>query len=205
MKLQFKPFPLIYCFILTLFLYKLLNVSFFFFRRKEFAQLRFIPLTNTTLYNIENLKLNLLNLKVGITEIEDFLEHKKGVNKKFDFLQPLIHHPYLCSNVTIKNNHFVSHSGWVKALNSKISIDTFTYVHSAVGHFKQRKLVRETWGKKNLLKGESSRVMFVLGLAQDKNIQAKVEEEFKTYGDLLQGNFVDTYKNITYKGVLSIR
>lgn len=90
-------------------------------------------------------------------------------------------------------------------------------VHSAVQNFEKRRLIRNTWGAKVA-------VYFFLGqidsppppppsssssrsssspseetlLAAATN-QSKVEQESAEFGDIVQGNFYDSYRNLTYK------
>ncbi|XP_018571854.1 beta-1,3-galactosyltransferase 5-like [Anoplophora glabripennis] len=74
-------------------------------------------------------------------------------------------------------------------------------VHSATNHFNNRKVIRETWGQYD----DDIRLLFLVGTANGKDIQEKLEEESKQHSDLLQGNFVDTYHNLTYKHVMGLK
>ncbi|XP_025095015.1 UDP-GalNAc:beta-1,3-N-acetylgalactosaminyltransferase 1-like isoform X3 [Pomacea canaliculata] len=52
------------------------------------------------------------------------------------------------------------------------------------------------------------RILFLLGLpTNDANstVQSLIELEHKKYGDTLQGDFIDTYNNLTHKGVMGYR
>ncbi|XP_075527611.1 beta-1,3-galactosyltransferase 5-like [Dermacentor variabilis] len=48
-------------------------------------------------------------------------------------------------------------------------------------------------------------VVFLLGKTQDPEVQRKVFAEQGLYGDIVQGDFLDTYRNLTYKTVMLIR
>ncbi|KAH7971142.1 hypothetical protein HPB49_019499 [Dermacentor silvarum] len=48
-------------------------------------------------------------------------------------------------------------------------------------------------------------VVFLLGMTPDQEVQRKVLTEHNIYGDIVQGDFVDSYKNLTYKTVMLIR
>ncbi|KAL3878786.1 hypothetical protein ACJMK2_031114 [Sinanodonta woodiana] len=94
--------------------------------------------------------------------------------------------------------------------NDKIceGVDNLTFiamVHSATDHFYRRSVVRETWANKDLLRNYSMRVVFLLGRPQDKKIQATIEHESSLHRDIVQGNFMDSYHNLTHKGVLGFR
>ena len=44
--------------------------------------------------------------------------------------------------------------------------------------------------------------MFCTGSTFDENIQRSLEEESQEYGDLVQGDFLDNYYNLSYKGIM---
>ncbi|KAJ8919104.1 hypothetical protein NQ315_012089 [Exocentrus adspersus] len=60
----------------------------------------------------------------------------------------------------------------------------------------------ETWGQYD----EDIKVLFLMGLEEDNTVRTeKLEEEIKHYGDIVQGNFLDTYHNLTYKHVMGLK
>ncbi|KAK6190467.1 hypothetical protein SNE40_002329 [Patella caerulea] len=97
----------------------------------------------------------------------------------------VINSPNVCKNV--KNLAFIA------------------IVHTATDHFQRRRLIRETWANKNLFKSISTRIVFVFGLTKDKEVQALLENEQVIHGDIIQGDFLDHYHNLTHKGVLAFR
>lgn len=74
-------------------------------------------------------------------------------------------------------------------------------VHSSVPHTKQRALIRSTWARP--LPELHTRVVFLLGRGKEGS-QSEVEEEFELFVDIVQGNFVDSYYNLTYKNVMGL-
>ena len=78
-------------------------------------------------------------------------------------------------------------------------------VHTATGHFMRRNSIRETWANVSLYRKYQMRIVFLLGLPKNESLQAKLEEESYLHGDLVQGNFLDTYHNLTHKGVMGLR
>ena len=78
-------------------------------------------------------------------------------------------------------------------------------VHSSTYHFQRRRIIRETWGNKNIFKSVNLRIVFFLGLTKNKTTQELIENESVVYGDVVQGNFLDSYHNLTHKGVLAYR
>ena len=69
-----------------------------------------------------------------------------------------------------------------------------------------RQHVRNTWGNKTVLENYlKTIVLFPLGLSDNKIVNQNIRSEGKLHGDILQGNFVDTYHNLSYKGVMTIK
>ncbi|GAU89109.1 hypothetical protein RvY_01700 [Ramazzottius varieornatus] len=84
------------------------------------------------------------------------------------------------------------------------------FTHSAVSHFKMRTKVRETWADTNYLRRTKSINFFVMGspAGNDEHcheLQANVTAESELYQDILQGDFIDTYRNLTLKHRLALR
>ncbi|XP_041358431.1 beta-1,3-galactosyltransferase 1-like [Gigantopelta aegis] len=78
-------------------------------------------------------------------------------------------------------------------------------VHSATENFQRRRIIRETWANKNVFTKINLRIVFLFGLTKVKATQELIENESIVYGDVVQGNFLDTYHNLTHKGVLAYR
>lgn len=81
-------------------------------------------------------------------------------------------------------------------------------VHSAAAHFAERDVIRSTWGASGT--GWPSkvtlRVVFMLARTpEDPALEDRMERENRRYGDTVQGNFVDSYRNLTYKHVMALR
>lgn len=80
-------------------------------------------------------------------------------------------------------------------------------VHTAPGNRKKRSLIRQTWGMPQMTQGNSPlRLVFLLGAVQPHaDIQHQLEEENARYMDMVQGNFHDAYRNMTYKHVMALK
>ena len=78
-------------------------------------------------------------------------------------------------------------------------------VHSATGNFERRKALRETWATIDLFKSHKTRVIFLLGMTNNDKTQRLITRENCCYGDIVQGDFIDTYVNLTHKAVLGLR
>ncbi|KAM3843753.1 beta-1,3-galactosyltransferase 4-like [Vipera latastei] len=72
-------------------------------------------------------------------------------------------------------------------------------VASAPGHVARRTAVRRSWGAVQLVGNRELRILFVLGLPAEAELQVVLEREAAEHRDLLQGRFIDTYTNLTLK------
>ena len=84
------------------------------------------------------------------------------------------------------------------------TVNVLTIVHSAIDNFEARKVIRETWGFQKSEFGINSKIVFVLGVRENASLQVLVEKEFLEHGDILQADFVDAYKNMSFKNLLGL-
>lgn len=78
---------------------------------------------------------------------------------------------------------------------------TLILIHSAPRNWNKRNVIRETWGRDD----PRARLYFLLGAVESQQLQHKLEKENYLFGDLIQGNFLDVYRNITYKHVMGLK
>ncbi|XP_065300335.1 beta-1,3-galactosyltransferase 5-like [Dermacentor albipictus] len=76
-------------------------------------------------------------------------------------------------------------------------------VFTASDHFEHRSTVRSTWGGA-LTKMSGLKVLFMLGRPGSDPVQERIVQEDGTHEDIVQGNFVDTYKNLTLKSLMML-
>ncbi|CAL4068846.1 unnamed protein product [Meganyctiphanes norvegica] len=76
-----------------------------------------------------------------------------------------------------------------------------SYVHSAVHKKENRQLIRDTWANLRYYPILRMKVFFVFGAAVSKEEQDVIEKESSQYHDIIQLDFVDSYKNLSLKGV----
>ncbi|CAH1183831.1 unnamed protein product [Phaedon cochleariae] len=74
-------------------------------------------------------------------------------------------------------------------------------VHSSPENFVKRKTIRETWGGKT----NNVSLLFALGHTENVQIHKEIEREYEVHQDLLEGSFLDTYHNLTYKHVMELK
>ena len=128
--------------------------------------------------------------KAGTRNANNERQNRRTVSNKT--LYPLTREfPYVINNPNICTN----------VSNLKFLI----IVHSYTEHFQRRRIIRETWGNKNIFKSVNLRIVFFLGLTINKTTQELIENESVVYGDVVQGNFLDSYHNLTHKGVMAYR
>ena len=77
----------------------------------------------------------------------------------------------------------------------------FIYVFTSVKSFTKRQLIRETWANKSLL---DFNLVFIIGQhSENATITKLLEIEQNKYNDLIQGNFIDSYRNLSYKSLIA--
>ena len=86
----------------------------------------------------------------------------------------------------------------------KTKVDIIIFVHSATGRFTKRNLIRSTWGNVSKFQGWNIRTVFMLG--RSKNVsQDLILDESKKFHDIIQEDFVDHYRNLTYKHIMALK
>jgi len=88
-------------------------------------------------------------------------------------------------------------------------------IHSHHPHTDRRAAIRSTWGKAvrtgswpNERRNSSCaglRLAFLFGLHRDPGLNDLIAEERDRYDDIVQGNFEDSYRNMTLKSLLGLR
>ncbi|KAK2898495.1 hypothetical protein QQF64_032278 [Cirrhinus molitorella] len=88
-------------------------------------------------------------------------------------------------------------------------VDVLVVVKSVIEEHDRREAVRLTWGKEQEIQGLKIKTLFLLGTPASgkdaRNLQALVQYEDRTYGDILQWDFIDTFYNLTLKEVNFLR
>ncbi|XP_050708526.1 beta-1,3-galactosyltransferase 1-like isoform X1 [Eriocheir sinensis] len=78
-------------------------------------------------------------------------------------------------------------------------------VSSAVPNFLRRRAIRDTWGSASALAPSNAKLVFLLANPHNDALQTQVVEESRTYGDILQEDFTDSYMNLTLKSVMGLK
>lgn len=78
--------------------------------------------------------------------------------------------------------------------------------YTAPPNFDRRQIMRRSWlNDSNYLGLATVRVVWLLGTTSNATLQKELEKEMEEYGDLLQGDFVDHYVNLTHKGAMGFK
>jgi len=99
-------------------------------------------------------------------------------------------------NFLINNPNICTNSSGMKYI---------VYVHSAPENTARRHLLRSTWLNTTFFTDRIMRAVFVFGRSNSSEVQANIETEAERYGDIIQGDFIDTYRNLTLKAVLGLK
>lgn len=79
-------------------------------------------------------------------------------------------------------------------------------VKSSAEHFARRTAIRSTFGSENHgLNNFTSQTVFELGLPNNSLTQDLIDKESMVFGDILQADFLDTYRNLTRKTIMGFQ
>ncbi|XP_067249762.1 UDP-GlcNAc:betaGal beta-1,3-N-acetylglucosaminyltransferase 7, like [Chanodichthys erythropterus] len=137
------------------------------------------------------------------------------------------------SRIKCSENSTITNQAWFRRLNPKFrefvlkrhcryfpmllnhpekcsgDVDVLVVVKSVIEEHDRREAVRQTWGKEQEIQGLKIKTLFLLGTPatgkDERNLQALVQYEDRTYGDILQWDFMDTFFNLTLKEVNFLR
>jgi len=113
----------------------------------------------------------------------------------------------------LKNFHWLANNASICNPSEKTSKLLAILVSTARDHFGERKTIRETWGSVSSYLDWSVRIIFLLGketpIQKDtkmgNEIKSKIDSEIENYGDLVMGNFLDSYRNLSYKHIMGYK
>ena len=80
------------------------------------------------------------------------------------------------------------------------------YIYNSMDAKNARNIIRSTFGNKTLINLLNIKIMFVMGVTENVTIlPPNILEESIQYGDILVGNFLESYKNLTLKGTKTLK
>jgi hypothetical protein len=118
----------------------------------------------------------------------------------------ILHNPDLCRRPPPNVDDGQRRPGG-PATTDRPSLRWIVFVHSSPGNADRRQLLRDTWANLSLFRNVTFRVVFLIGIPppDQQRLQPYIKAEFDKYGDIVQGNFIDSYRNLTHKAVLGLR
>ena len=84
-------------------------------------------------------------------------------------------------------------------------IDMLFIILTVHAHVKQRMTLRQTWLKDTNNNTGLARYVFLLGTLDNATLQEQLRQEGMQFKDIIQFNFVDSYRNITYKSIMGFK
>ncbi|ESO89701.1 hypothetical protein LOTGIDRAFT_192596 [Lottia gigantea] len=114
----------------------------------------------------------------------DFKNILMKMTNIYDF-QPIIQQSQLCKS------------------NDRIRL--LMFIISAPNNRESRVVIRKTWAAKCREPNSELKCVFVLGRSKNSSVNMNLITENKTYGDILQIDFMDSYSNLTYKTMSSFK
>ncbi|KAL5291762.1 hypothetical protein ACFFRR_010881 [Megaselia abdita] len=88
-----------------------------------------------------------------------------------------------------------------KPICDKSSSLFIVLVHSAPRNYLKRNRIRKTWGDGSI----GHKLYFLLGLTDSSYQERQIALENQMFADIIQGKFLDDYKNMTYKHVMALK
>ena len=148
--------------------------------------------------SLEEFRKNMTLLKVNMSGI---MERIHEVNKSKGVVMHKFH-----KHQNVPNPHDFEYLLNVETMCSNKDVFLIIYVHTAPAHYKRRMVIRQTWGNPKYFPDVVIRLVFVMGRVEgDKNAQDALVFEHEQYRDIVQEDFLDSYKNLTYKGIAALK
>ena len=123
---------------------------------------------------------------------EDVWQHSEAVRKSTAISSPI--NPHNFAYVINPTETCVNRDVFLLAL-----------VLSAPSNTDRRAVIRETWGDRRNFAEIAVRVVFLLGATGDGSVQKALVDESNAHGDIVQEDFVDSYRNLTHKVIMGLK
>lgn len=105
----------------------------------------------------------------------------------------------------INSYYFAFHNNPQKKCLDVEDLRLVYIIKSAPDNFHLRAAVRLTWGYEKRFSDVEIRTVFLIGKTNLDNLQKDIDQEYNKYGDIIQGNFTDSYYNNTYKTMMGLQ
>ena len=102
------------------------------------------------------------------------------------------------------NISYVTNPGYaICQIDDNRPIYMLIYVQTSPANYKRRQSLRDTWARRSMFR--DTRLVFMTGMSTDLKINKLVALESYIYGDIVQGSFIGTYRNLTYNAIMSMQ
>ncbi|VVC31794.1 Glycosyl transferase, family 31 [Cinara cedri] len=126
-------------------------------------------------------------------------DHNSSYSHRFVRPKPFFDHTH---------RHLINFNGFKYVIDNDVCKSCFNctpiLVHSYVGHFEFRRAIRRSYPQ-TVLDALGFRYVFMTGLPNSTDIQSQLLGESSRHGDIVQGNFKEAYRNLTYKHVMGLK
>jgi hypothetical protein len=110
---------------------------------------------------------------------------------------------YYFKDIIINSHNYTYILNPQKIICHNQNVKILIYVHSSPKNFKNRQFVREAWSNRVLF--PNIRTVFMMGSTNDSNINKLLKYEYGEYSDIVQENFLDTYRNLSLKAIMALK
>ena len=110
----------------------------------------------------------------------------------------LINRPNISNFIDASNFILRPNVCWKRKLSIVICVPT------SRNHFKNRQAIRDSWGSLAKNKKTDLAIAFFIGnpnKGENADYERQIRKELAKHQDIIQGDFIDSYKNLTYKSV----
>lgn len=85
------------------------------------------------------------------------------------------------------------------------TVKVVVVVCTGISNFEARQAIRDTWANYLNEPNVNGKLVFLVGVGDNKQIQKKLRRESIIYNDIVQENFVDSYRNLSLKSVAVLK
>ncbi|XP_078581259.1 beta-1,3-galactosyltransferase 1-like [Branchiostoma floridae x Branchiostoma japonicum] len=117
-------------------------------------------------------------------------------------------HQFYSNNGTFKNaSTIINPHPYTFTLNNldkckNENVFLLIVVTTSPANFDERQAIRDTWGNESNVNGVIIKTVFAVGMVDNSTVQEGLEKEHGVHQDIIQENFLDSYRNLTLKAVM---
>ena len=144
---------------------------------------------------------------VSILFVFGFLIHlisnyRSNVNKKY-YCDPKKDYPVLSENkISPKYLQILVNQENICKIDKLPNLPfVLGYVFNKADNYEKRRAIRRTWANRENF--PNLKIAFMVGLSKDKNINELVKEEANLFSDIIVGNYIESYRNLSFKSVMA--